>query len=43
MFRDDGKCGYASNPAFDAWFQGALGFLDDMIRHKSITVLLIAM
>lgn len=38
----DGRVLYSTNAAFDTWFQSAGRFIDDMIRHKTITSLLIS-
>lgn len=39
---EDGSMAYATNAAFDAWFQSAEVFAGSMLRHKTLSTLLIA-
>lgn len=42
VVQDDGSMAFATNAAFDAWFHGVEHFFDNMLRHKTIGILLLA-
>jgi hypothetical protein len=39
---EEGNVTFATNDAFDEWFQTANDFVDDLVRRKTMTSLLIA-